>query len=81
MFYNAVRLHIAKSSWLAGGRLSGTVLSGQITKHRTEKDRDRVTETCYRHYASVVLLSGTILHFTFLLLHGKKKQHPLFLLS
>ena len=26
-------LHIAKSSWLAGGRLSGTVLSGQITKH------------------------------------------------
>ena len=33
MFYNAVRLHIAKSSWLAGGRLSGTVLSGQITKH------------------------------------------------
>ena len=55
--------------------------SGQITKHRTEKDRDRVTETCYRHYASVFLLSGTILHFTFLLLHGKKKQHPLFLLS
>ena len=33
MFYNTVRLHIAKSSWLAGGRLSGTVLSGQITKH------------------------------------------------
>ena len=33
MFYNAVRLHIAKSSWLAGGRLRGTVLSGQITKH------------------------------------------------
>ena len=28
-----VRLHIAKSSWLAGGRLSGTVLSGQIAKH------------------------------------------------
>ena len=53
MFYNAVRLHITKSSWLAGGRLSGTVLSGQITKHRTEKDRDRVTETCCRHYASV----------------------------
>ena len=26
-------LHIAKSSWLAGGRLSGTVLSDQITKH------------------------------------------------
>ena len=65
MFYNAVRLHIAKSSWLAGGRLSGTVLSGQITKHRTEKDRDRVTETCYRHYASVFLLSGilTLLFF------------------
>ena len=33
MFYNAVRLHIAKSSWPAGDRLSGTVLSGQITKH------------------------------------------------
>ena len=33
MFYNAVRLHIAKSSWPAGGHLSGTVLSGQITKH------------------------------------------------
>ena len=33
MFYNVVRLHIVKSSWLAGGRLSGTVLSGQITKH------------------------------------------------
>jgi hypothetical protein len=65
MFYNAVRLHIAKSSWLAGGRLSGTVLSGQITKHRTEKDRDRVTETCYRHYASVFLMSGilTLLFF------------------
>ena len=56
-------------------------LSGQISKHRTEKDRDRVTETCYRHYASVFLLSGTILHFTSLLLHGKKKQYSLFLLS
>ena len=33
MFYNAVRLYIAKSSWLAGGRLSGTVLSGQKTEH------------------------------------------------
>ena len=33
MFYNAVRLHIAKSFWPAGGHLSGTVLSGQITKH------------------------------------------------
>ena len=33
IFYDTVRLHIAKSSWLAGGRLSGTVLSGQITKH------------------------------------------------
>ena len=33
MFYNAVRLHIAKSSWLAGGRLSGTVLSGQNAEH------------------------------------------------
>ena len=32
-FYDTVRLHIAKSSWLAGGCLSGTVLSGQITKH------------------------------------------------
>ena len=30
---DTVRLHIAKSSWPAGGRLSGTVLSGQITKH------------------------------------------------
>ena len=39
--------------------------SGQISKHRTEKDRDRVTETCYRHYASVFLLSGilTLLFF------------------
>ncbi|WP_215659985.1 hypothetical protein, partial [Ruminococcus sp. MCC718] len=33
IFYDTVRLHIAKSSWLAGGRLSGTVLSCQITKH------------------------------------------------
>ena len=33
IFYDTARLHIAKSSWLAGGRLSGTVLSGQITKH------------------------------------------------
>ena len=73
--------HCQKLLACRGGRLSGTVLSGQITKHRTEKDRDRVTETCYRHYASVFLLSGTILHFTFLLLHGKKKQYPLFLLS
>ena len=63
------------------GSLKRNSPSGQISKHRTEKDRDRVTETCYRHYASVFLLSGTILHFTFLLLHGKKKQHPLFLLS
>ena len=33
MFYNAVRLHIAKSFWSARSLLSGTVLSGQITKH------------------------------------------------
>ena len=39
--------------------------SGQGTKHRTEKDRDRVTGTCYRHYASVFLMSGilTLLFF------------------
>ena len=37
MFYNAVRLHIAKSSWLAGGRLSGTVL--QAKRQNTKKQR------------------------------------------
>ena len=40
------------------GSLKRNSPSGQITKHRTEKDRDRVTETCYRHYASVFLLSA-----------------------
>ena len=48
--------------------------SGQDSKHRTGKDRDRVTETCCRHYASVFLLSAIfyILHFSFLF-HQKKK--------
>ena len=47
------------------GSLKRNSPSGQITKHRTEKDRDRVTETCYRHYASVFLMSGilTLLFF------------------
>ncbi len=47
------------------GSLKRNSPSGQISKHRTEKDRDRVTETCYRHYASVFLMSGilTLLFF------------------
>ena len=40
------------------GSLKRNSPSGQISKHRTEKGRDRVTETCYRHYASVFLLSA-----------------------
>ena len=56
------------------GSLKRNSPSGQGTKHRIEKDRDRVTETCCRHYASVFLLSAIfyILHFSFLF-HQKKK--------
>ena len=37
MSYNAVRLHIAKSSWLAGGRLSGTVLQAKFQNTEQKK--------------------------------------------
>ena len=49
------------------GALKQNSPSGQITKHRTEKDRDRVTETCYRHYASVFccLAQFTLLSYNF----------------
>ena len=37
MFYNAVRLHIAKSSWLARCRLSGTVLQAKLQNTEQKK--------------------------------------------
>ena len=37
MFYNAPRLHITKSSWLAGDRLSGTVLQARVQNTEQKK--------------------------------------------
>ena len=45
MFYNAVRLHIAKSSWLARCRLSGTVLQAKIQNTEQEKTEEKITES------------------------------------
>ena len=57
MFYNTVRLHIAKSSWLAGGVLKRN--SPFRPNYKTRKNRDTVTVVNFRHCASVFFVLYT----------------------
>ena len=57
IFYDTVRLHIAKSSWLAGGALKRN--SPFRPNYKTRKNRDTVTVVNFRHCASVFFVLYT----------------------
>ena len=76
IFYDTVRLHIAKSSWLAGGRLSGTVLQAkrQNTKKQKHCNGSKFPSLCLCFFT--ILMRNVLILKTFCVHQRGKRLFP-----